>query len=79
MRGLVGSERETQSQTEGKGNVLPAVLGEASEGVQTMLSRFRDRGFYDPLSEMNRLSEQMFGGLMRPAESTQQAPIAVHV
>ncbi len=42
-----------------------------------MLSRSRDRGFYDPLSEMNRLSEQMFGGLMRRAESTQQVPIAV--
>ncbi len=42
-----------------------------------MLSRSRDRGFYDPLNEMNRLSEQMFGGLMRPAESTQQVPVAV--
>ena len=42
-----------------------------------MLTRSRDRGFYDPLSEMNRLSEQKFGGLMRPAESTQQVPIAV--
>ena len=42
-----------------------------------MLSRSRDRGFYDPLSEMNRLSEQMFGGLMRPAERTQQVPIMV--
>jgi len=43
-----------------------------------MLTRSRDRGFYDPLSEMNRLSEQMFGGLMRPAESAQQVSIAVH-
>jgi hypothetical protein len=42
-----------------------------------MLTRSRDRGFYDPLSEMNRHSEQVFGGLMRPAESTQQVPIAV--
>ena len=42
-----------------------------------MLNRSSDRGFYDPLSEMNHLSEQMFGGLMRPAESTQQVPIAV--
>ena len=42
-----------------------------------MLSRSRDRGFYDPLSEMNRLSEQMFGGLMSPAQSTQQVPVAV--
>jgi hypothetical protein len=42
-----------------------------------MLSRSRDRGFYNPLNEMNRLSEQMFGGLMRSAESTQQVPIVV--
>jgi hypothetical protein len=40
-------------------------------------SRSRDRGFYEPLCEMNRLSEQMFGGLMRLAERTQQVPIAV--
>jgi hypothetical protein len=45
--------------------------------VQSMLSRSRDRGFCDPLSEMNRLSEQMFGGLMRPVESSRQVPIAV--
>ena len=43
-----------------------------------MLIRSRDRGSYDPLSEMNRHSEQMFGDLMRPAESTQQLPSAVH-
>jgi hypothetical protein len=42
-----------------------------------MLTRSRDRGFYDLLSAMNRLSEQMFGGLMRPAERTQQVTIAV--
>ena len=42
-----------------------------------MLSRSSDRGFYDPLSNVNRLSEQTFGGLMRSAESTQQVPIAV--
>jgi hypothetical protein len=42
-----------------------------------MLTRSKDRGFYDPLSEMNRLSEQMFGGLMRSAASPQQVPIAV--
>ena len=42
-----------------------------------MLSRSRDRRFYDPLSKMNRLSEQMFGGLMRSAESIQLVPIAV--
>jgi hypothetical protein len=42
-----------------------------------MLTRSRDRGFYDPLSEINRPSEQMFGGFMEPAESTQQVPIAV--
>ena len=37
-----------------------------------MMSRYRGRGFYDPLSEMNRLFEQMFGGLPRRAESTRQ-------
>jgi len=37
-----------------------------------MMSRYRGRGFYDPLSEMNRLFDQMFGGLTRRAESTQQ-------
>jgi hypothetical protein len=42
-----------------------------------MLSRSRDRGFCDPLSEMNRLSEQMFGGLMKPVESSRQVSIAV--
>ena len=29
MGGLVGSKRETQSQAEGKGNVLPAMWGES--------------------------------------------------
>ncbi len=42
-----------------------------------MLSRSSDRGFYDPLSEMNHLFEKMFGGLMRSAASTQQVPVAV--
>jgi len=42
-----------------------------------MLSRSRNCGFYNPLNERNRLSEQMFGGLMRPAGSTQQVPMAV--
>jgi len=30
-----------------------------------MMSRHRGRGFYDPLSEMNRLFDQMFGGVTR--------------
>jgi HSP20 family protein len=30
-----------------------------------MMSRYRGRGFYDPLSEMNRLFDQMFGGVAR--------------
>ena len=30
-----------------------------------MLGRYRGRGFYDPLSEMNRLFNQMFGGVTR--------------
>ena len=42
-----------------------------------MRSRSRDRGFYEPLCEMNRLSEQMFGGLMKPVESSRQVSIAV--
>jgi HSP20 family protein len=42
------------------------------EVEDTMLSRYRGRGFYDPLSEMNRLFDQMFGGVSRRAESTQQ-------
>ena len=38
--------------------------GQAREkGIQTMMSRYRGRGFYDPLSEMNRLFDQMFGGV----------------
>jgi hypothetical protein len=41
-----------------------------------MQTRSRDRGFYGPPSEMSRLSERMFGGLMGPAESTPQLPIA---
>ena len=40
--------------------------------VQSMLSRYRGRGFYDPLSEMNRLFEQMFGGTTRRPENSQQ-------
>ena len=42
-----------------------------------MLSQTRDRRLYDPLSEMNRSSERMFVGLIRPAQSTQQVPIEV--
>ena len=42
-----------------------------------MLNRSSDRRLLDPLREINRRSEQMFGGVMRPAESTQQVPIAV--
>src|ERR687891_569671 len=30
-----------------------------------MMSRYRGRGFYDPLSEMNRLFDQMFGSVAR--------------
>jgi HSP20 family protein len=37
-----------------------------------MLSRYRGRGFYDPLSEMNRLFDQMFGGIARLPQTTQQ-------
>lgn len=31
--------------------------------MKNMMSRYRGRGFYDPLSEMNRMFDQMFGGL----------------
>ena len=38
-----------------------------------MLGRYRGRGFYDPLSEMNRLVNQVFvGGLPRQAGTEQQ-------
>ena len=40
-----------------------------------MLNRSSARGFYHPPGEMNRLSGQMFGGLMGSAESTQRVPI----
>jgi HSP20 family protein len=33
--------------------------------MQTMMSRHRGRGFYDPLSEMNRMFDQMFGDVAR--------------
>ena len=40
-----------------------------------MLGQYRGRGFYDPLSEMNRLFEQMFGGsVQQQAGTTQAAP-----
>jgi HSP20 family protein len=42
-----------------------------------MMSRYRGRGFYDPLSEMNRLFGEMFGGFGRRAGTAQQGtPVA---
>ena len=38
-----------------------------------MLSPFRGRGFYDPLSEVNRVFADMFGSLMRRPGSQQRA------
>jgi HSP20 family protein len=38
-----------------------------------MLSPFRGRGFYDPLSEVNRVFDDMFGSLMRRPGSQQRA------
>ena len=38
-----------------------------------MLSPFRGRGFYDPLSEANRVFDDMFGSLMRRPGSQQRA------
>ena len=37
------------------------------------MSPFRGRGFYDVQSEMNRLFDEMFGGLMRRSGSQQRA------
>jgi hypothetical protein len=42
-----------------------------------MLDRSRDRGFCHPLGEINRLFEQMFGGLMASAEGNHRVPIVV--
>src|SRR4029453_13364817 len=40
--------------------------------MQTMMSRHRGRGFYDPLSEMNRLFDQMFGDVARRTGGAQR-------
>jgi hypothetical protein len=40
-----------------------------------MLSPFRGRGFYDPLSEMNRLLEQVFAGGARRAGDGQRGQL----
>ena len=39
------------------------------------LSPFRSRGFYDVQSEMNRLFDEMFGGLMRRSGGQQRAQV----
>src|ERR687897_1558571 len=44
--------------------------------MQTMMSRHRGRGFYDPLSEMNRLFDQMFGGVARRTGGEQRTRAA---
>jgi HSP20 family protein len=41
-----------------------------------MMSRHRGRGFYDPLSEMNRLFDQMFGGVARRTGDEQRTQAA---
>jgi len=42
-----------------------------------MLSPFRGRrGFYDPVSEMNRVFDDMLGGLMRRSGGQQRAEVA---
>ena len=41
-----------------------------------MMSRHRGRGFYDPLSEMNRLFDQMFGGVTRRTGDEQRTQAA---
>ena len=40
------------------------------------MSRHRGRGFYDPLSEMNRLFGEMFGDLTRQTQTAQRSPAA---
>jgi HSP20 family protein len=50
--------------------------GEREKGIKTMMSRQRSRGFYDPLSEMNRLFDQMFGGVARRTGDEQRTQIA---
>ena len=39
------------------------------------MSPFRGRGFYDVQSEMNRLFDEMFGGLMRRSGGQQRAQV----
>src|SRR5918998_3667409 len=71
--GLVRSQRKTGSSGRKKAEVLPRGARRMREKeVQSMLSRYGGRGFYAPLSEMNRLFEQMFGGTTRRPENTQQ-------
>jgi HSP20 family protein len=41
--------------------------------VFEMLSPYRGRGFYDPLSEMNRMFDEAFGGLVRRPGGQQRA------
>jgi HSP20 family protein len=53
------------------------VQANRQEEVQIMLSRHRGRGFYDPLSETNRIVNQVFvGGLPQRAETTQGTRVA---
>src|SRR5918997_758667 len=71
--GLVRSQRKTGSSGREKAEVLPRGARRMREKeVQSMLSRYRGRGFYDPLSEMNRLFEQMFGGTTRRPEKSEE-------
>ena len=44
--------------------------------MKNMMSRYRGRGFYDPLSEMNRMFDQMFGGLARRAGGGPETQVA---
>ncbi len=37
------------------------------------MSPFRGRGFYDAQSEMNRLFDEMFGGMVRRSSGQQRA------
>ncbi len=59
-----------------EGQTAPIRGGEVKKEVFEMLSPFRGRrGFYDPLSEMNRMVDDMFGSLMRRPRGQQGAQL----
>lgn len=76
-----GKEDASEIDQGGKGRrggpYAPAVVrGKQEKGARSMLSPYRGRGFYDPRSEMNRLFDEMFGGLARQTGSRQGAQVS---